>query len=80
MTRYALCLIGVVSLLAACDGAPTQPTTSPVDRPSFALDQKHRDHVETVAFSDCGRQNILMTGVFHLMSDLTSDGGVGTTS
>lgn len=78
MKGVSLSLVAGTLLLAACDNAPTaltrpaSPTTS-----RAALVANNRVDVNTVALSDCGGEDVLVTGNFHQVLTITVDNAGG---
>ena len=75
----AMCLAVLAgALLAGCDQAtgPAAPSSA-VETPSLAVESNERIPVDGIAYSDCGTEDIAVTGVFHPVSAVTSDGRGG---
>ena len=71
--RHFPLLLPVLMALVACDTAPTASTgLRPVD-PNFALVINRQFPVSTTALSDCGGEDIAVTGTFHRVLTITSD-------
>ena len=74
--------VAVALALAACDNTPTLPTQTarPLlmpTRPSAALVANTRFDINTVALSDCGSEDVLVTGTFHQVLTITADNAGG---
>jgi len=71
--RNLLLLLPAVVALGACDQSPIAPTRLQPQDPNFALVINRRFDVATTALSDCGRENVTVTGTFHRVLTITSD-------
>jgi hypothetical protein len=62
------------AFLAGCD-QPTGPVapSSAAETPSLAVESNEWIPVDDIAFSDCGTENIAVTGSFHPVSAVTFD-------
>lgn len=78
MRRIAMCLTVLAGAsLAGCD-QPTGPDSPSAARPSLAVESNERIPISNgIAYSDCGTENIAVTGVFHPVSAVTFDGSGG---
>ena len=74
MRRIAMCLAVLAGAsLAGCD-QPTGPDSPSAARPSLAVESNERIPIlNGIAYSDCGTENIAITGVFHPVSAVTFD-------
>ena len=79
MRRIAVCLVVLAGApQAGCDQAGSPAAPSPAaEAPSLAVESNERIPFEGVAHSDCGTEDIAVTGVFHPVSAVTSDGRGG---
>ena len=75
--RNALLLLPALLALTACENPPTAPTTLRASDPAFALVINRRFPVVGTALSDCGREDVAVTGTFHRVLTITSDGAGG---
>ena len=82
MKSLNLLAVAIALALAACDNTATSPT--PISRPklmparpSAELVANNRFDINTVALSDCGSEDVLVTGTFHEVLTITSDNAGG---
>jgi hypothetical protein len=74
MRRTAMCLAMLAGAsLAGCDQASSPAAPSAAETPSLAVESNQLIPVDDIAFSDCGTENIAVTGVFHPVSAVTFD-------
>lgn len=75
MRRIATCLAVLAGTsLAGCDQASRPAGPSSTDEtPSLAVESNEWIPVDDIAFSDCGTENIAVTGNFHPVSAVTFD-------
>ena len=71
--RKLFLLLPAVVTLSACDRSPTAPTQLRPQNASRALVINRRFDVATTALSDCGRENVTVTGTFHRVLTITSN-------
>jgi hypothetical protein len=77
MKRIPLFSLAAALSLAACEKAPTEPARPSVNGPSLALVINRRFPVDGTALSDCGREDVLVTGTFHRVLTITNDNAGG---
>ncbi|MFN2637789.1 MAG: hypothetical protein ABR585_12255 [Gemmatimonadaceae bacterium] len=66
-------LLPAVIALAACDKTPANVTGPRAGDPNLALVINRRFDVVGTALSDCGGEDIAVTGTFHRILTITSD-------
>lgn len=71
--RHFTLLLPALMALVACDKAPTAPTGVRPTDPNFAVVINRQDPITTTALSDCGGEDIAVTGTFHRVLTITSD-------
>ena len=78
MKGVSLSLVAGALLLTACDNTPTALTRpTPPTTSRSALVVNNRVDVNTVALSDCGTEDVLVTGSFHQVLTITVDNAGG---
>jgi hypothetical protein len=71
--RHFPLLLPALMALVACDKAPTAPTGLRPEAPNFAVVINRQFPISTTALSDCGGEDIAVTGTFHRVLTITSD-------
>jgi hypothetical protein len=71
--RHFPLLLPALMALVACDMAPTTSTGLRPADPNFALVINRQVPIGTTALSDCGGEDIAVTGTFHRVLTITSD-------
>jgi hypothetical protein len=78
MKGVNLSVVAATLLLAACDNTPTALTRpTPPTTSRAALVANNRVEVNTIALSDCGTEDVLVTGSFHQVLTITVDNAGG---
>jgi hypothetical protein len=74
MRCTAICLAVLAGAsLAGCDQAGSPAAPSAAGTPSLAMESNERIPIDDIAFSDCGTENIAVTGIFHPVTAVTFD-------
>jgi hypothetical protein len=73
MRRIAMRLAVLAGALAACDQATSPVAPAAPAEPSLAVESNERIPFDGVAYSDCGTEDIAVTGVFHPVTAVTFD-------